>query len=213
MRARRRRTRATAVAGSSARIRASPISAASNPSARQPDTVAGSRTPDSAIAIRSSGIRSRRRAARSGSTASVRRSRLLRPMTRASVASATSSSRSSCASTSDSRPRSRASRTRAERRGPRCSDARSSTRSAPAARTSESWRRSTTNSFARTGTETAARTRSRSTSEPPNQCGSHSTEIAVAPPAAYARARRMGSSDASAIRPAEGELRLTSAMT
>ena len=46
-----------------------------------------------------------------------------------------------------------------------------------------SWRGSTTNSLARTGIETAARTARRSSTEPPNQCGSHSTEIAAAPPA------------------------------
>ena len=44
-------------------------------------------------------------------------------------------------------------------------------------------RPSTTNSLARTGTVTAARTARRSSTEPPNQCGSHSTEIAAAPPA------------------------------
>jgi hypothetical protein len=42
---------------------------------------------------------------------------------------------------------------------------------------------STTNSLARTGTVTASRTRLRSSTEPPNQCGSQSTEIAAAPPA------------------------------
>ena len=59
---------------------------------------------------RSPGIPSRRRTARSGSTSRVRRSRLLMPMSRAPVARARSSSRASCASTSGSRPRSRASR-------------------------------------------------------------------------------------------------------
>ena len=43
---------------------------------------------------------------------------------------------------------------------------------------------STTNSLARTGTETAARTARRSSTDPPNQCGSHRTEMAAAPPAA-----------------------------
>ena len=61
------------------------------------------------------------------------------------------------------------------------------------------------------GTETAARTARRSPTEPPNQCGSHRTEIAAAPPAAYARARATASS-AGTIAPAEGDDRLTSAM-
>ena len=85
----------TAAAGSGARTSASPTSAASNPTARQPATVAGSRTPDSATTSRSSGTISRNRTARSVSTSSVRRSRLLSPMSLAPVASARSSSRSS----------------------------------------------------------------------------------------------------------------------
>ena len=97
--------------------------------------------------------------ARSGSTSSVRRSRLLMPITRAGVASAASISRSSWASTSGSSPRSRRSVDEARRAtgagggspggGPR-------RRPRPAARSS--WRRSTTNSFARTGTLIVART-------------------------------------------------------
>ena len=86
--------RAAAAAGSAERIRASPIRAASKPRARQPATVAGSRTPDSATTRRSSGTSSRSRTACSGSTARVRRSRLLRPISLARVASARSSSRS-----------------------------------------------------------------------------------------------------------------------
>ena len=93
------------------------------------------------------------------------------------VASARSSSRSSWASTSGSRPRSRAASTRRPRRAAGWRLARSSTRSAPAARSRGSWRGSTTNSLARTGTLTAARTARRSSTEPPNQCGSHRTEI------------------------------------
>ncbi len=87
-------TNAAAVAaGVAERTRASPTSAASKPRARQRATVAGSRTPDSAMTRRSSGTSSRSRAARSRSTSSVRRSRLLRPMTRAALSSARSSSR------------------------------------------------------------------------------------------------------------------------
>ena len=41
---------------------------------------------------------------------------------------------------------------------------------------------STTKSLARTGIATAARTARRSSTEPPNQCGSHRTEMAAAPP-------------------------------
>ena len=63
------------------------------------------------------------------------------------------------------------------------STASSSTRSAPAARSIGSWMSSTTKSLARTGTATAARTARRSSTEPPNQCGSHRTEMAAAPPA------------------------------
>ena len=63
------------------------------------------------------------------------------------------------------------------------STASSRTASAPAARRRSSWRASTTNSLASTGTVTAARTAVRSSTEPPNQCGSHRTEIAAAPPA------------------------------
>ena len=54
-----------------------------------------SRTPDSATTRRSSGTRDRRRSARSVSTVSVRRSRLLIPISRAAVATARPSSRSS----------------------------------------------------------------------------------------------------------------------
>ena len=59
----------------------------------------------------------------------------------------------------------------------RCRAASSSTASAPAARSSGSCRGSTTNSLASTGTVTAARAVTRSSIEPPNQCGSTSTEI------------------------------------
>ena len=61
--------------------------------------------------------------------------------------------------------------------------ARRRTRSAPAARSIGSWISSTTKSLARTGTATAARTARRSWTDPPNQCGSHRTEMAAAPPA------------------------------
>src|SRR4029079_15884533 len=57
-----------------------------------------------------------------------------------------------------------------------------------ASRSCWSWRGSTTNSLASTGIETAARTARRSSTEPPNQCGSHRTEIAAAPPASSAPA-------------------------
>ena len=67
------------------RMRSSPTSAASKPWARQRRSVAASRTPDSATTRRSSGMRDRSRTASSGSTSSVRRSRLLMPMRRASV--------------------------------------------------------------------------------------------------------------------------------
>ena len=83
--------------------------------------------------------------------------------------------------------------------------------SAPAPRSRSSCRASTTNSLARTGSETAARTSRRSSTEPPNQWGSHSTEMAAAPPAAYARARATASSPA-AMAPADGDRRLTSAI-
>ncbi len=81
-----------AAAGSGERISASPTSAASYPVARQRAMVAASRTPDSAIASRSPGISSRSRIACSGSTSSVRRSRLLTPTSLASAARAASSS-------------------------------------------------------------------------------------------------------------------------
>ena len=71
---------------------------------------------------------------------------------------------------------------------------------------------STTNSLARTGIDTAARTARRSSTDPPNQWGSHRTEIAAAPPASYARARATMSSSCCAISPADGERRLISAM-
>ena len=145
--------------------------------------VAASRTPDSATTRRSSGTRWRRRTASSTSTRSVRRSRLLMPMSRASVPIAERSSRSAWASTSGSRPSSRASATsRASSRG-RWRAASSRTASAPAARSSGSWRASTTNSLASTGSDVAARAACRSSTEPPNQCGSTSTEIIDAPPA------------------------------
>ena len=172
-----------AAAGSPARTSASPTRAPSNPSARQRATVRGSRTPDSAITSRSSGTRSRRRPARSTSTSSVRRSRLLSPISRAPLASARSSSRGSWTSTSGSSPTASARSTRRASRRAGWRTASSSTRSAPAARRSGSWTSSTTKSLARTGTATAARTARRSSIEPPNQCGSHSTEIAAAPPA------------------------------
>ena len=70
------------------------------------------------------------------------------------VASAASISRASCASTSGSRPRSRACAASRARRAGGWSTASSSTRSAPAARRRSSCRGSTTNSLARTGTET-----------------------------------------------------------
>ena len=173
-----------AAAGSGERISASPTSAASKPVARQREMVAVSRTPDSAITRRSPGTRSRSRTARSGSTSSVRRSRLLMPISRAPLARALSISRASCASTSGSRPRSRACATSLARRFAGWRTARRRTRSAPAARRRSSCRGSTTNSLARTGTETAARTARRSSTDPPNQWGSQRTEMADAPPAA-----------------------------
>ncbi len=203
----------TAAAGSAERTRASPTSAASNPTARHAATVAASRTPDSPTTSRSSGTSARRRTARSVSTSRVRRSRLFKPMIRARVASARSSSFSSWASTSGSSPISSARSTRRASRFAGWRTARRSTRSAPAARRWGSWIGSTTNSLARTGIETAARTARRSSIEPPNQCGSHRTEIATAPPASYARARATMSSSRSAMSPADGERRLISAMT
>ena len=162
--------------GSGERTSASPTSAASKPTARQPAIVAASRTPDSATTIRSSGTSARSRTARSVSTSSVRRSRLLIPISRAFVASARSSSRSSWASTSGSSPISRARSTSAARaRVAGWRTASSRTTSAPAARRCGSWIGSTTNSFARTGMLTAARTARRSSTEPPNQCGSQRT--------------------------------------
>ena len=97
--------------------------------------------------------------------------------------SARSSSRGSWTSTSGSIPSSRVAATSRARRRAGWRTARSRTRSAPAARRTGSWRASTTNSLARTGMPTAARTARRSSTDPPNQCGSHRTEIAVAPPA------------------------------
>jgi hypothetical protein len=173
---------------------------------------AASLAPDSAMTRRSSGISVRRRSARVASTSSVRRSRLLSPIRRASVASAARSSRSSCASTSGSRPIASARSTRRARRFGGWRTASRRTTSAPAARTIGSWMSSTTNSFASTGIETASRTARRSSSEPPNQCGSHRTEIAAAPPASYARARATMSSAPEAMRPADGDERLISAI-
>ena len=123
-----------------------------------------------------------------------------------------SSSRSSWASTSGSRPRSRASPTSRPAGGPGGGPRGGARgrRRPPAG--PGSWRSSTTNSLARTGTLTAARTARRSSIEPPNQCGSHRTEIATAPPAWYARARATRSSPCAAIAPADGEERLISAM-
>ena len=138
-----------AAAGSAERMSASPTSAASMPVARQRDG-RGSRTPDSPTTSRSSGTSGRSRTARSGSTVSVRRSRLLRPISRASVASAASSSRSSCASTSGSRPSSRAAPPAA--RGEPADGAPPG--AGPGRRRQPeggSWRGSTTNSLARTG--------------------------------------------------------------
>ena len=203
----------TAASPGPARISASPTNAPSNPSARHATSVAGSPAPDSAITSRSSGTRPRSAVPRSGSTASDRRSRLLTPIRRASLDSARASSRSSCTSTSGSRPSEREMRTRRRRDRAGCSAAMRSTKSAPAARSSGSWRSSTTNSLARTGTGTAARTAARSAREPPNQCGSTSTDTIAAPPAAYARARATTSSLGDARAPAEGERRFASAMT
>ena len=173
----------TAATGSADRMSASPTSAASNPRARQRATTDGSRTPDSAMTSRSSGTSDRSRSARVGSTSSVRRSLLFRPISRASVASAARSSLSSCASTSGSSPMASARSTSRASCFGGWRTASNSTRSAPAARSIGSWMSSTTNSLARTGIDTAARTARRSPSEPPNQCGSHRTEIAAAPPA------------------------------
>src|SRR5258706_74060 len=133
-------------------------------------------------------------------------------MGRAAVASAASSSRASWASTRGSRPTSRATLTSAARRRGGWRTASSSTRSAPADRSWSSWRASTTKSFARTGTWTASRTRVRSATEPPKACGSHRTEIATAPPRSYARARATTSSSRPAMRPADGDDRLISAI-
>ena len=144
-----------AAAGSGERMSASPTSAASNPVARQRATgrrVADARTRRSAI--RSPGIASRSRTARSGSTSSVRRSRLLMPI--------------DPRARSRGRPRARgrrAPRRAAPARGPApaptsrarrfagWSTASSRTRSAPAARRRSSCRGSTTNSLASTGTD------------------------------------------------------------
>src|SRR2546429_6055158 len=63
-----------------------------------------------------------------------------------------------------------------------------------------------------TGTDTALATRARSSSEPPKWSSSVRTEIATAPPCVYARACATGSRS-SRIAPADGERRLTSAIT
>ena len=193
------RRREPAAAGSAARMSASPTSAPSNPSARQRATVAASRTPDSAMTRRSSGTSSRRRSARSGSTSSVRRSRLLMPMSRASVASAARSSRSIVRldqrlQAEVERPRRRACASR--RRRMEHGQEQDQVGAGRAQRSAAGERRPRT-PWPGPGSLTAARTARRSSIEPPNQCGSHSTEIAAAPPASYARARAtMSSPDA-----------------
>ena len=87
----------------------------------------------------------------------------------------------------------------------------SRTASAPAARdsiSSEGWIRKSLRS---TGRSHAIRAARRSASEPWKCAGSVSTEIAAAPAEAYARACAPGSR--SAIAPADGDARLTSAIT
>ena len=124
-----------------------------------------------------------RRPAR-GRPSSVRRSRLLMPMTRAPRRERRLDL--ALVVRLDERLEAEVERAVHERRRGRrgCSTASSRTASAPAARRTSSWRGSTTNSFASTGTRHARRGPSvRSSTDPPNQCGSHSTEIAAAPPA------------------------------
>src|SRR5690606_27513818 len=87
----------------------------------------------------------------------------------------------------------------------------SSTRSAPAARASNTWYGSAMKSLRSTGSSTAARTSRRSSSEPPKRRCSVSTLIALAPPVWYDTARPAGSR-ISASEPREGLARLTSAM-
>ena len=142
------------------------------------------------------GRATRRRTARSMSTSSVRRSRLFRPMSRASVASAASSSRLVVGL--DERLEPDLERPLDEpRQALRRVEHRQQQHEVRAGRARcGSWIASTTNSLARTGIATAARTARRSSTEPPNQCGSHRTEIAAAPPASYARARATMSSSA-----------------
>src|SRR2546429_393517 len=83
---------------------------------------------------------------------------------------------------------------------------------APAARASYSCSSSRMKSLRSTGTLTQRATRAKSSSVPPKCRSSVSTEIAVAPPCSYARACATGSRS-SRIGPAEGERRLTSAIT
>ena len=150
---------------------------ASKPSARQAGDGRG--VADAGLGDRRGGRPGRAprsRIARSVSTSSVRRSRLLIPISRAFVASGPLQLPLVVGLDERLQP---------DLEGPidepgerACAGwrtASSRTRSAPAARRCGSWIASTTNSLARTGMLTAARTARRSSTEPPNQCGSQRT--------------------------------------
>ena len=193
----------------------SPTSAASKPSARQRRRAHG--VAHAGFGDRRAGrpgCCARSRSASLGVDASVRRSRLLMPMSRASVASAASSSRASCASTSGSRPRSSAARTSRASAAlsvevPRAAAPRRRRRPAAAAAAARPRR----TPWPAPGSVVAARSRAQvleGAAEPVRLDEHRDDRRATGLVGARPRQRRRASPSASA--PAEGERRLISAM-
>ena len=202
----------TAASGSPSLTSASPTSTTPAPSEMKRWTSSTPVMPLSATFTTSAWIWGARRPKTPGSTSRVLRLRLLTPISSASSAWARSASASSWTSTRTVRPNSPASSCRRRRVSSSRAATISRARSAPAARASTSWSVSTMKSLRRSGVSTAARTARRSARLPPKRRSSVRTEIAAAPPSAYAVASADGSG-MSARSPLLGLRRLTSAMT
>src|SRR6266853_925644 len=181
----------TARSGSAFAATDVPTSTRSAPAAAMRSTSARVEIPLSAITGTPAGTSVTSRSAPPRSTANVARSRLFTPTAVGSTPSASSSSPAECTSTNTPSPWSRAAR--ASTRRPSGASARTIRRMAlaPAARASYSCSSSRMKSLRSTGTGTA---------------------LATAPPCVYARACATGSKS-SRIAPADGERRLTSAIT
>ena len=199
-------------AGSPARTSASPTSTACAPAATTRLTSSPVKNPLSLTTAGPGGIEGRSASVVSRVVSNVQRSRLLMPITRASTASARSSSAAVCTSTSAPRPSPLAAAIRSASSASSRIETIKRIASAPAARASHTWYSSIVKSFRSSGRSTAPRTSRRMSRLPLKYFSSVSTEIAAAPLAAYTRPSATGSKSVAST-PRDGDAFFSSAMT